>query len=134
MSASLSTTMRLLPHSFVEPDMELEEQGPVEGRWGDRVVDDIEDVLACLRTHGAELAGEQDQNEDGYRLGHVRGPEGVIVALASSSAEGCQRGRSGPDNSQTRSDRGSRSQRAQWGSAELVSASSATLSRQCLHW
>lgn len=45
-------------------------------------VDDIEDVLARLRTHGAELVGEVAQYEDTYRLCYVRGPEGIIVALA----------------------------------------------------
>ena len=45
-------------------------------------VDDIEDVLARLRTHGAELVGELEQYEDSYRLCYVRGPEGIIIALA----------------------------------------------------
>jgi hypothetical protein len=36
------------------------------------------------RTHpkGAELVGEVVQYEDSYRLCYVRGPEGIIVALA----------------------------------------------------
>ncbi len=45
-------------------------------------VDDIEAVLARLRTHGAELVGEVAQYEDQYLLCYVRGPEGIIVALA----------------------------------------------------
>jgi catechol 2,3-dioxygenase-like lactoylglutathione lyase family enzyme len=45
-------------------------------------VQDIEDVVARLRTHGAELVGELDQYEDLYRLCYVRGPDGIIVALA----------------------------------------------------
>ncbi len=45
-------------------------------------VEDIEDVLARLRAHGAELVGELEQYEDSYRLCYVRGPEGIIVALA----------------------------------------------------
>ncbi len=45
-------------------------------------VEDIEDVLARLRAHGAELVGEVAQYEDIYRLCYVRGPEGIIVALA----------------------------------------------------
>jgi predicted enzyme related to lactoylglutathione lyase len=45
-------------------------------------VEDIEDVLARLRTRGAELVGELEQYEDSYRLCYVRGPEGIIVALA----------------------------------------------------
>ena len=45
-------------------------------------VDDIEDVLARLQAHGAELVGEVVQYEDSYRLCYVRGPEGIIVALS----------------------------------------------------
>jgi catechol 2,3-dioxygenase-like lactoylglutathione lyase family enzyme len=45
-------------------------------------VDDIEEVLARLRTHGAELVGEVVQYEDQYRLCYVRGPEGIMIALA----------------------------------------------------
>ena len=45
-------------------------------------VDDIDDVLARLRTHGAELVGEVAQYEDMYRLCFIRGPEGIIVGLA----------------------------------------------------
>jgi predicted enzyme related to lactoylglutathione lyase len=46
------------------------------------VVDDIDDVLARLRTHGAELVGEVAQYEDMYRLCYIRGPEDIIVGLA----------------------------------------------------
>ena len=45
-------------------------------------VDDIDDVLARLRAHGAELIGEVAQYEDMYRLCYIRGPEGIMVALA----------------------------------------------------
>jgi catechol 2,3-dioxygenase-like lactoylglutathione lyase family enzyme len=45
-------------------------------------VDDIEDVVAHLRTHGGELVGELERYEDVYRLCYVRGPEGIIVGLA----------------------------------------------------
>jgi predicted enzyme related to lactoylglutathione lyase len=45
-------------------------------------VEDIEDVIARLRSHGAELVGEVAQYEDSYRLCFVRGPEGIIVGLA----------------------------------------------------
>jgi catechol 2,3-dioxygenase-like lactoylglutathione lyase family enzyme len=45
-------------------------------------VEDIEDVLARLQAHGAALVGEVVQYEDSYRLCYVRGPEGIIVALA----------------------------------------------------
>ena len=45
-------------------------------------VDDVEDVLARLQAHGAELVGELVQYEDRYRLCYVRGPEGTLIALA----------------------------------------------------
>jgi catechol 2,3-dioxygenase-like lactoylglutathione lyase family enzyme len=45
-------------------------------------VDDIDEVLARLQAHGVELVGEVVQYEDKYRLCYVRGPEGIIVALA----------------------------------------------------
>jgi len=45
-------------------------------------VDDMEDVLARLRTHGAELVGEVTQYGDTYTLCYVRGPEGIMIALA----------------------------------------------------
>jgi catechol 2,3-dioxygenase-like lactoylglutathione lyase family enzyme len=45
-------------------------------------VEDIEDVLTRLQAHGAKLIGEVVQYEDMYLLCYVRGPEGIIVALA----------------------------------------------------
>jgi catechol 2,3-dioxygenase-like lactoylglutathione lyase family enzyme len=45
-------------------------------------VDDIDDVIVRLRAHGAELLGEVARYEDMYRLCYLRGPEGIIVALA----------------------------------------------------
>jgi catechol 2,3-dioxygenase-like lactoylglutathione lyase family enzyme len=45
-------------------------------------VDDLDATFAGLRAHGAELVGEVAQYEDSYRLCYVRGPAGVIVALA----------------------------------------------------
>jgi catechol 2,3-dioxygenase-like lactoylglutathione lyase family enzyme len=45
-------------------------------------VDDIDDVVARLRSHGAELVGEIAQYEDAYRLCFIRGPEGILVGLA----------------------------------------------------
>jgi len=45
-------------------------------------VDDIDATVAGLRAHGAELVGEVAQYQDSYRLCYVRGPEGIIVALA----------------------------------------------------
>src|SRR3954467_3509145 len=45
-------------------------------------VDDIDDTLARLRAHGAELVGELAQYEDKYRLCYGRGPEGILIGLA----------------------------------------------------
>ena len=45
-------------------------------------VDDLDDVVARLRAHGADLVGEIAQYGDRYRLCFVRGPEGIIVGLA----------------------------------------------------
>ena len=45
-------------------------------------VDGIDEVVARLRAHGAELVGEVTQYEDKYRLCYIRGPEGILVALA----------------------------------------------------
>lgn len=45
-------------------------------------VTDIDDVVARLKKRGAELVGEVVQYEDIYRLCYLRGPEGIIVALA----------------------------------------------------
>ena len=45
-------------------------------------VDDIDDTIARLRAHGAELLGEVAQYESILRLCYLRGPAGIIVALA----------------------------------------------------
>ena len=45
-------------------------------------VDDIDEVLARVQAIGAELVGEVVQYEDSYRLCYLRGPEGIILALA----------------------------------------------------
>ena len=48
-------------------------------------VDDIDDVVARLRSHGAELLGGIAQYENSYRLCYLRGPAGIIVALAEQT-------------------------------------------------
>jgi catechol 2,3-dioxygenase-like lactoylglutathione lyase family enzyme len=48
-------------------------------------VEDIDDVLERLRPHGAELVGDLVQYENSYRLVYLRGPAGIIVALAQST-------------------------------------------------
>src|SRR5215216_6579422 len=45
-------------------------------------VHDLDDVVARLRSHGAELVGEIARYEDSYRLCLMRGPEGIIIGLA----------------------------------------------------
>lgn len=44
-------------------------------------VDDIDSVVARMRALGAEVIGEM-RYQDTYRLAYIRGPEGIIVALA----------------------------------------------------
>ncbi len=45
-------------------------------------VDDLDDTLARLRRHGAQLVDEVVQYDDVYRLCYIRGPEGILIGLA----------------------------------------------------
>jgi catechol 2,3-dioxygenase-like lactoylglutathione lyase family enzyme len=45
-------------------------------------VESVDETVARLRANGAELIGEVGQYEDMYRLCYMRGPAGIIVALA----------------------------------------------------
>ena len=45
-------------------------------------VDDLDDTLARLSEHGAQLVDELVEYEDVYRLCYVRGPEGILIGLA----------------------------------------------------
>jgi len=46
-------------------------------------VDDIDDTLARLQKHGAQLVStEVVQYEDTYRLCYIRGPGGLLLGLA----------------------------------------------------
>src|SRR6476646_1472937 len=48
-------------------------------------VDDIDDTLARLAPHGAQLVSpEVVQYENGYRRCYLRGPEGILIALAQA--------------------------------------------------
>ena len=48
-------------------------------------VDDLDDTLARLVEHGAQLvSSEVVQYENAYRLCYVRGPEGILVGLAQA--------------------------------------------------
>ena len=49
-------------------------------------VENLDDTMTRLRAHGAELVGDLVQYEDKYRLCYVRGPAGIIVALAEELA------------------------------------------------
>ncbi len=44
-------------------------------------VDNIDALVVHMRRHGAELIGEMRYGE-AYKLAYIRGPEGIIVALA----------------------------------------------------
>lgn len=45
-------------------------------------VENLDDTLARLRKHGAELVGEVVQYETSYRFCYIRGPEGILIGLA----------------------------------------------------
>jgi len=45
-------------------------------------VEDLDETLARLRKHGAQLVGEVVRYEDSYRLCYIRGPEGLLIGLA----------------------------------------------------
>ena len=45
-------------------------------------VESVDETVARLRANGGELVGEVAQYEDKYRLCYMRGPAGIIVALA----------------------------------------------------
>jgi len=47
-------------------------------------VSDIDETLARLRDHGAQLVGDVVQYGDSYRLCYIRGPEGLLIGLAES--------------------------------------------------
>src|SRR5512146_2147366 len=48
-------------------------------------VDDLDETLARLGKHGAELVGEVVQYEASYRLCYIRGPEGLLIGLAQET-------------------------------------------------
>jgi catechol 2,3-dioxygenase-like lactoylglutathione lyase family enzyme len=60
-------------------------------------VDDIDDVVARLRGHGGELLGKIANYENAYRLCYLRGPAGIIVALAEELSPQTSVGSSAPD-------------------------------------
>ena len=51
-------------------------------------VDDVDETVARLRRHGAQLVGEVVQYQETYRLCYVRGPEGLLIGLAEELTSG----------------------------------------------
>jgi catechol 2,3-dioxygenase-like lactoylglutathione lyase family enzyme len=45
-------------------------------------VEDLDETIARLQKHGAELVGEVVRYEDVYRLCYIRGPEHILIGLA----------------------------------------------------
>ena len=78
---------RLELSRFLEPAVVADHRtAPVNALGYLRVmfaVDDIDDTLARLRKHGAELvSSEVVQYGDSIRLCYIRGPEGLLIGLA----------------------------------------------------
>lgn len=48
-------------------------------------VEDLDAAIASLRPHGGVLIGEVVQYADSHRLCYLRGPAGIIVALAEQT-------------------------------------------------
>ena len=80
---------RLELSRFLEPAVvEDHRTAPVNALGYLRVmfaVDDIDDTLARLRKHGAELvSSEVVSYGDSIRLCYIRGPEGLLIGLAEA--------------------------------------------------
>ncbi len=78
---------RLELSRFIEPEVIADHrQAPVNALGYLRVmfaVDDLDDTLARLGQHGAQLvSSEVVRYEDAYRLCYIRGPEGLLIGLA----------------------------------------------------
>jgi catechol 2,3-dioxygenase-like lactoylglutathione lyase family enzyme len=78
---------RLELSRFLEPRVVADHRNaPVNALGYLRVmfaVDDIDETLARIRKHGAELvSSEVVQYGDSIRLCYIRGPEGVLIGLA----------------------------------------------------
>ena len=78
---------RLELSRFLEPPVIADHRNaPVNALGYLRVmfaVDDIDETLARLRKHGAELvSSEVVRYEDSYRLCYIRGPGGLLIGLA----------------------------------------------------
>jgi catechol 2,3-dioxygenase-like lactoylglutathione lyase family enzyme len=78
---------RLELSRFLEPPVVSDHRNaPVNALGYLRVmftVDDLDETLARLHKHGAELvSSEVVQYEDSYRLCYIRGPGGLLIGLA----------------------------------------------------
>jgi catechol 2,3-dioxygenase-like lactoylglutathione lyase family enzyme len=51
-------------------------------------VDSVDETLARLQQHGAQLVGDVVQYEESYRLCYIRGPEGLLIGLAEELGRG----------------------------------------------
>ena len=83
---------RLELSKFHTPPATKAEPNPPVNRLGmGRImfaVEDIDDVVARLQARGAELVGDVVQYDDSNRLAYIRGPEGIVIALAESLSQG----------------------------------------------
>jgi catechol 2,3-dioxygenase-like lactoylglutathione lyase family enzyme len=80
-----------LSRFFAPPVVADHREAPVNALGYLRVmftVDDVDETLARLRGHGAQLVGEVVQYQDSYRLCYVRGPEGLLIGLAEELKSG----------------------------------------------
>ena len=72
--------------SFIRPDHEPGSPDAMSNELGLRnvcfEVDNVQAVVDRLATDGYGLVGGVGQYEDIWRMAYVRGPEGIIVALA----------------------------------------------------
>ena len=78
---------RLELSRFIRPQVVADHrQAPVNSLGYLRVmfaVDDLDDALARLEKHGAQLVSSEVVNYKGvYRLCYIRGPEGILIGLA----------------------------------------------------
>jgi catechol 2,3-dioxygenase-like lactoylglutathione lyase family enzyme len=77
---------RLELSSFIRPDHEPGSPNAMSTELGLRnvafVVDDLQAEVDRLAADGYGLVGGIGQYEDIWRMAYVRGPEGIIVALA----------------------------------------------------
>ncbi|MGG7664298.1 VOC family protein [Dyadobacter sp. BHUBP1] len=71
---------------FLEPPIESDHRNaPVNALGYLRAmfaVEDIDEMVSRLTRHGAHLVGEVVQYQDSYRLGYIRGAEGILIGLA----------------------------------------------------